>query len=187
MRISHQVGWCFGICFSLHSSVLASQEPGLQVGGGGSLPVGGFGRAAKGGFSVLTAAHIQGAAWPVGVRLDVQYFGNPLAPVSTPAGDFSPSLHMTSISAGVEYRASQWSFSFLGEAIEPYAHAGGTWGTTSCGGEVGVCDGVETPSGFGFNLGVGLQTRRFYLETRYLHLGGDADLSLVPIGVGLRI
>jgi hypothetical protein len=178
----------FGVAFALLCGGIpaAAQEPGLMLGGGGSLPVGAFGGNARGGYGLLAAAHIQGARWPLGVRLDVQYFGNPLASVSTPTGDFAPLLHTTTISAGAEYRAPHWSFALFGEGVEPYAHGGATWGTTSCTSQMGVCDGVATPSGFGFNLGVGFQTGRFYLETRYLHLGGEADIALVPIGVGLR-
>ena len=149
----------------------AFAQGGLMVGGGLTLPQGDYKDAVKTGFHGMAALGFGAAGAPLGVRVDAGYHLNAF---DLP-GDPDASANLIAVSGDAVY-------SFPATGAKPYLVGGITWGSLKCRGDDCLSD--NSNSGTGFNVGGGIRFGSVFAEARYISIGGDLDLKVVPITVG---
>jgi len=146
---------------------------GLMVGGGLTLPQGDFKDAVKSGYHGMAALSFGVLGAPLGVRLDGAYHRNPFDLPGNPDAD-----------ANVITASGDVVYTFPSVGIKPYALGGVTWGRIKCVGN--DCASDASNSTTGFNVGGGVLLGPLFAEARYVSLGGDVNVKMVPLTVGLR-
>lgn len=159
-----------GLCVAL-SATPAFAQGGLMVGGGLTLPRGDYSDAVKSGYHGMAALGFGALGAPLGVRVDAGYHLNDF---DLP-GDPDAASNLIAVSGDAVY-------SFPSVGAKPYLLGGITWGRVKCTGDDCVSDNSETDTGF--NVGGGIRFGSIFAEARYISIGGDVDLKVVPITVG---
>jgi opacity protein-like surface antigen len=146
-------------------------QGGLILGGGLSLPQGDYKDAVKSGYHGMAGLNFAVLGAPLGVRVDAAYHLNDFDLPGSP--DAASALLAVSGSA---------VYTFPSVGAKPYLVGGITWARAKCSGDDCVSDASDSDTGF--NVGGGIRFGSIFAEARYLSIGGDVDLKLVPITVG---
>lgn len=151
----------------------AFAQGGLMVGGGLTLPQGDFKDAVKSGYHGMAAFDFGVLGAPLGVRIDGQYHRNAFDLPGDPDAD----ANLITLSGDVVY-------TFPSVGIKPYAVGGVTWGQSKCVGNDCLSDNSNSTTGF--NVGGGVRLGSLFAEARYISLGGDVNVKMVPLTVGFH-
>lgn len=149
----------------------ALAQGGLMVGGGLTMPQGDYADAVKSGYHGMAGLNFGVLGAPLGIRVDAGYHLNDF---DLP-GDPDAASNLIAVSGDVVY-------TFLSAGPKPYILGGITWGSWKCSGD--DCALTDSESDTGFNVGGGIRFGGIFAEARYLSIGGDLDLKVVPITVG---
>jgi len=160
-------GLSLGIC------AVPVMAQSLKIGGGWTLPQGDYEDAVTSGWHGMAAFNFSAPASPLGIRVDGAYH---LSPFDFP-GDPDASSAIIAVGGDATY-------SIAAGGLSPYILGGVSWGTAKCTGDDCLSDASE--DAWGYNFGGGVDIGMFFAEARYVWLGGDLEISFVPITVGLR-
>lgn len=161
---------CAGLGLALVATPAWAQG-GLMVGGGLSLPQGDYKDAVKSGYHGMAGLNFGVLGAPLGLRVDAGYHLNDF---DLP-GDPDAASALLAVSGSAVY-------TFPSVGAKPYVVGGITWARAKCSGDDCVSDNSESDTGF--NVGGGIRFGSIFAEARYISIGGDVDLKVVPITVG---
>ena len=157
------------------AAVAGAQRPlTVNIGGGGSTPVGSFADGAEPGWHALAGLGLGSLMQPIGLRLDVAY--NAFSAKVT-----GPDLTVGSATLNLSYRLPMTN-----SAFSPYVIAGAGAYRLDC--DDPLC-GATTK--FGWNAGLGTKAAvlgaKWFLEARYQSVRRPGTLRFVSATLGLTL
>lgn len=150
----------------------AFAQGGLMLGGGLTFPKGDFENGLTTGVHAMLGLGLAGTSGGLGLRVDGSYHLNDIdAP-----GDPDAAANIRAVNGDL-------TFAFPSVGTTPYLLGGLTWASLRCRGD--DCLSEDSEEDTGYNLGGGIRFGGFFVEAKYVKIGGDLDIEYLPVTLGL--